>query len=262
MTPQQLKSFEDWFASFVEKYSSENPQHQQVYDLKIQHTYRVKEAIESITKELGLSANERRLAQTMALFHDTGRFPQFEKYNTFKDATSENHAALSVKELQKQDVLKCLSSHEQELILSAIYHHNMASLPDELTGEMRFYTQLLRDADKVDIFYTVTNYYEKKHEVQNKTIELDLDDANDISEHILRSFLNGEVILMEELKEANDFKLLQLAWVNDLNFSPSLDLIIKGKYLWKIINTLPLGEKKDKVSHYIQQVLNSKMARA
>ena len=259
MTKTLLQGFEEWFDGFVKGFTMENPVDQQNINLKIDHTYRVQDAAYKIASQLHLSENEVLLAQTMALFHDLGRFPQYKKYRTYKDSISENHATLSLAELKENKVLEVLPMDEQELILRAIEHHNMARVPDELLGQDRFFTQLLRDADKVDILFVVTDYYEKQHIKQNKTIQLELIDRDEISESILASFLKGEIIMSEDMRFLNDFKLLQLAWINDLNFVPALQLIVEADYFNRIIATLPNGERCDKVSAYIQQIIDKKL---
>ncbi len=259
MTSLILNNFEKWFDEFVEHYSLKEPEYHQNIELKIAHTYRVKEAMSKIVSTLDVSENDRLLALTMALFHDVGRFPQYHQYKTFKDSSSENHASLSIKTLKEHKVLNELSKEEADLVNVAIINHNKAEIPTKVQGRQRFFAQLLRDADKVDILYTVTNFYENSKEEDNKSIALDLEINDELSDKVLETFLNGETILYDDMKVANDFKLLQLAWVHDLNFDRSLELIIEGNYFQKIINTLPKGEKQDKVKAYMANIINKKM---
>lgn len=258
MTKTLLKGFETWFSEYVKQYTFTDETDQSNIQLKIDHTYRVKTAANQIAKRLNLSEYDLLLAETLALFHDVGRFPQYKEYKTFKDRISVNHAALSVSELKRCKVLEVLSAQEQELIYTAIMHHNIAQLPDALQGRERFFSGLLRDADKVDILYVVTNYYEQKNEVQNKTIQLELDDKPKISENILKDFLKGQIIMVGDMQYLNDFKLLQLAWINDLNFLPSLALILEAGYFERIINTLPEGDHRAQIQTYLQGVIDQK----
>lgn len=262
MTRTLLQGFEAWFDLYVKGFMLETLQDKQNIELKIDHTYRVKEATFQIGSQLSLSENEMLLAETMALFHDLGRFLQYKRYKTYKDSISENHAVLSVSELKKHKVLEVLSCSERELIYTTILHHNIAKLPDELHEKERFFCGLLRDADKVDILNVVTHYYEEKHEVENKAIQLELDDCNDISDNIVSCFLRREIIMVGDMKYVNDFKLMQLAWINDLNFFPALQLILKAKYFQRIVNTLPVGTKREKVSACLQQIVDEKLSEA
>jgi HD superfamily phosphodiesterase len=199
------------------------------------------------------------LFETIALFHDLGRFPQYYHYKTYKDQDSKNHAELSVKELKKHGVLEILPYEEQELIYTAIMHHNIAHLPENMRKDELFFSKLLRDADKVDILYVVTEHYKNIRQEKNTTVHLGLDESPEISDHILDSFLRQEIILVGDMHYVNDFKVMQLAWVNDLNFAPSLQLIIEADYFETIIRSLPEGDKREKISEHMHKVIEQKL---
>jgi hypothetical protein len=198
----------------------------------------------------------------MALFHDVGRFFQYQKYKTFKDSISENHAEISLRELERHQVMDALMDEEKQLIETAILNHNTPQMSATLDEQSRFYTALLRDADKSDILRVVTSYYDKKNERQNSTIELELDVKDDISETVLHSFLNGEIIQIDQLQYVHDFKLLQLAWVHDINFDYTYRMILQKQYFDKIIETLPQGDKKQKVIDYFNSLKEKDIATA
>ena len=259
MTSELLLRYHSWFKQFTQNHTMDNAQDQRNIDLKIAHTARVVKAIKQISQSIALDRNDTLLAQTMALFHDVGRFPQYKVYKTFKDSISKNHAMLSIEELEQQKILSDLPSDEKALIIKAIAYHNALELPHNLTQRERLFAELLRDADKVDILYVVTSYYETKHESQNKTIELELSDATNFTPAILSSFLKGKAILYDDMEAAYDFKLLQLGWINDLNFQRSLELIIAGNYFQKIIDTLPASKDRDKISNYLEKRIEEKL---
>lgn len=64
--------------------------------LKIDHTYRVAALCARIAQSLALPPEDVDLAWLSGLLHDVGRFEQLRRYNTFIDAQSVSHAALSV----------------------------------------------------------------------------------------------------------------------------------------------------------------------
>ncbi|MCF8231598.1 MAG: HD domain-containing protein [Bacteroidales bacterium] len=252
MTQKQLEHFYHWFDVYTKSFSFNNETDWQNIHLKIEHTYRVRDAILDIGKKEGLYGNRLMLAETMALFHDAGRFKQYYWYKTFKDSLSENHARLGVEELENAGVLEDLPIPEKEIILKAIYNHNIPQLPVSMDVEEKYFSCLLRDADKVDILRVVTEYYEKKHENQNKTIQLELSNENEISDSVFEAFMQGRIIHVSDLKFLNDFKLLQVAWINDINFKRSFELIARGGYIEKIIKTLPDGSKKKRIIDYVR----------
>ena len=252
MTQKQLKNFYLWFDAYTKSFSFEKETDWNNFNLKIDHTYKVRDAILDIGKAEGLYGNRLMLAETMALFHDIGRFPQYYRYRTFKDSLSENHAKLGVEELKKAGVLDELPLPEKDVILKAIFNHNIPQLPINMDVEEKYFSSLLRDADKVDILRVVTEYYEKKHENQNKTIQLELSDEHKISDPVFDAFMNGCIINVSDLKYLNDFKLLQVAWIHDINFKRSFELIARGHYIEKINETLPEGNKKEQIKDYVR----------
>lgn len=71
--------------------------------LKIDHTYRVAALCARIAQSLALPPEDVDLAWLSGILHDVGRFEQLRRYNTFIDAQSVSHAALSVAVLFDED---------------------------------------------------------------------------------------------------------------------------------------------------------------
>jgi hypothetical protein len=260
MKKENVIYFRNWFQDYTKLFEFGDENDQRNIRLKIEHTYKVRDAILEIGKSLNLNQQQLLLAETMALFHDVGRFFQYQKYKTFKDSISENHAEISLRELERHQVMDALTDEEKQLIETAILNHNTPQMSSTLDEQSRFYTALLRDADKSDILRVVTSYYDKKHERQNSTIELELEVKDDISEAVLHSFLNGEIIQIDNLRFVHDFKLLQLAWVHDINFDYTLRMILEKQYFDKIIETLPQGDKKQNVIDYFNSLKKRNIA--
>ena len=53
-----------------------------------------------------------------------------------------------------------------------------------------FYPKLIRDADKLDIWKVVTNYYNDKKGGKNKALELDLPESQGFSERVIQDLIN------------------------------------------------------------------------
>jgi hypothetical protein len=156
---ERLKDLKDWFTKYVRTSQYNEPEIQQNIDLKKDHTLRVCEEILYIGKQLGLTDDELRLAEIIALLRDVGRFEQYALYNTFMDGNSENHAELGIKILEKFGVLESFDDTINDIILRAIKYHNRHSLPRNETEPCLFYAKLIRDADKFDIWKVVIDYY-------------------------------------------------------------------------------------------------------
>ncbi len=239
-----LKDLKDWFSSYVQKFKLDQDGRHNI-ELKEEHTRRVCSEILGIGYHLGLSDNELRLAEIMALFHDIGRFEQYARYKTFMDRRSENHAELGVKILKRYNVLGDCDRSIEDLILRTVQYHNLAVLPHEETEECLFFTKLLRDADKIDILNVLTGYYLDKDGRRNVALELDLPDETGFSQEVYLDLLNRKIVDINHVRSLNDFKLLQVGWVFDVNFEPALRTFHSRGYLETIRSVLPRSEKID-----------------
>ncbi|HUX55398.1 MAG TPA: HD domain-containing protein [Bacteroidales bacterium] len=236
-----------WFTSYVKTFKYDNDELQRNIDIKREHTERVTEEIINIGKQLGFNDDELNLAEIIALFHDIGRFEQYDRYKTFSDHKSEDHAELGIKILTKYNVLDILDEEIQILILCSIRYHNQASLPDKETKTCLFYSRLIRDADKLDIWRVVTGYYHRKNGRRNVALELELPDTPGISKEVYKALMNRQSVEMKHVKNINDIKLLQAGWVYDINFKPTLDFIKERRYLEMIREALPESPEIDEI---------------
>ena len=250
-----LLALKAWFERYVGTFESKNPEHQRNIDLKKDHTRRVCMEILNIGKSLGLSEGSLYLSEVIALFHDVGRFEQYARYGTFVDLKSEDHGALGVKVLRENLVLNCLDRSTRDTVLRAIAYHNRVSLPDDETEECLFFTRLLRDADKLDIWRVVTDYYRNGERIG--IIELGLPDSPEISDDVCADLMAQKMVMVGHLTTLNDFKLLQMAWVYDVNFPITFHLIRERGYLEMIRDALPKSEKISKIYSMVQDYLNN-----
>lgn len=234
-----------WFNNYVGTFKNDDPEYQNNIDIKKKHTERVIREIINTGKGLNLNEHELRLAVIIALFHDIGRFEQYSHYNTFSDNRSEDHAELGIRILNERNVLKNLDADIKKLILCAIRNHNKPCLPPGETKICLFYSRLIRDADKLDILKVVTDYYHVRNGKRNVALELELPDTQGFSEKIYNALLNRSIADIKNVRNLNDIKLLQAAWVFDINFKPTFTFIKSRKYIELLRTALPESEKID-----------------
>ncbi len=227
--------------------------------LKKDHSDRVVQEILWMADQLGLDNESRDLAAVMALFHDIGRFEQYARYRTFVDHQSENHAELGVKILQQHQVLDCLPADQADLICRVISYHNRAALPDDDTEECLFYARLLRDADKLDIWRVLVDHYQHQNQDDNPAIELGLADTSDISDQVYDRVVNKDIVNARHVKNLNDFKLLQIGWVFDINFTPALGQVKDRGYINAICRTLPPSDKVTRIEKAVAAWFDRKL---
>ena len=277
MTPETLKILEHKFLDYADRYISQSPNLSPLV-LKKEHTIRVCGEIESLVKDIMQdssfsylsdpseqnfslsnfsSVNSQRpdlLARAMALFHDIGRFRQFQTYKTFLDHKSANHAGLSIIEIDAHNMLSICSERERELIKGAIAVHNAAVIPQIEDKELIFFMRLLRDADKLDIWRVVIDNYLSPDPESKDAINLGLQDYGKCSSEALQSILNHTYVKINSVKELNDLKLMQISWVFDLNFSHSIRRVKERGYADQLISTLSIQKKSDELNNALKCV--------
>lgn len=224
MTSELLHSLREWFSRYVATFDDLPDHDRRNTALKEAHTAEVCANMRLIAE--GLLDDERRLtAEAVALFHDVGRFEQYRRFRTFRDADSVNHAALGVEILEREGVLASLPDGERELIVTAIRFHNVFSLPRGLKGDRLLFTQLIRDADKLDIWRVFAEFYALPEEERASAVGLGFPDLPGYTPGVLAALKQGRLVELSSLKVLNDFKLLQLSWIYDLNFPASFRLV-------------------------------------
>jgi len=257
MTRNDLNRLKTWFAGYVSGFYSDDPDYNYLIRLKEEHTIRVCCNIAMLGKELGLSDQDMVLAETIALFHDIGRFKQYAVHHTFNDFVSENHARLGLRQIAMYGLLSASTTAEKRLITKAVAYHNAATLPVNEDDNTLFFMRLIRDADKLDIWKLFIDYCNEREKKHNSAIELGLPDDPIYSQRVIESLKQRRFVLMQDLKTLNDFKLLQIGWVYDLNFVPSFQTVQKRKYIEKLKETLPQSKEIKEAVQLAHDHINS-----
>ena len=252
MRGEQLHSLAAWFNSYVKKFYSKDQKIQAGIELKEKHTARVRENIVRIGRSLNLKENDLLQAETIALFHDIGRFKQYVIYQTFNDRRSENHALLGVRELLQGEVLSVLTEEETDLVLKAVEYHNLLDLPWDAPERHLFFSRLIRDADKLDILKITTDHYRNQGRGSNPALESGLPDTPGYSRVLVEDLLHQRRCGYDDVKNLNDRKLLLLSWLYDINFPYTLSEIAAKNVVGKLIAVLPDTGDVRMVYEYLQ----------
>ncbi|MFN2359174.1 MAG: HD domain-containing protein [Desulfotignum sp.] len=246
-----------WFDQYVDGFAAGPEDVQKNIILKKKHSERVRNEIIQIGKILALGTDAQRVAEITALFHDLGRFEQYARYKTFVDYKSENHAELGVKILQKNNVFNCLPKDLADFICRVILYHNRARLPDRETTECLFHARMLRDADKLDIWKVVIDHYLRQEKEKNNAIELGLADTPGISDMVYDAVVNKSIVDARLIQNLNDFKVLQIGWVFDINFAASLQQVRSRSYVALICSTMPPSERLENIMRIVTRYIDT-----
>ncbi len=234
------------------------------YRLKETHSYAVCDTALLIAKELALDVRERLLAGVVGVLHDVGRFPQYRDFRTFRDSLSKNHAVLGAKVLLEDGVLRDLPAEDRNVIIRAVTLHNVFRLPEGLDSRTLLHSRIIRDADKFDIWRIFIGLLALPASDRPTAAGLDLLETKDYSAEVLPALKERRLVRLGQLRTLNDFKLLQLAWIYDLNFLPSLHLVRDQRIIDRLSATLPatpgIERAVDSVRRYVdEQIDRSRM---
>lgn len=239
MNGKQLLLLNQWFDGYVQNFYDMEPDDLRNIKLKIEHTRKVCQVMEQLSAGEGLTPEDARIASAVALLHDVGRFPQYRRWRTFRDSESDNHARLSVEVINDQRLLDELAEEERLTIVEAVRFHNLLELPAKLDSRTPLFARLIRDADKLDIWRVFTDFFSQPLEERPSAVTLGLPDTPIVSPECVASLAAGKVVHLDTVKVVNDFVLLQISWVYDLNFHASYQLLHQRGYIPTLAATLP-----------------------
>lgn len=208
---------------------------------KILHTWHVASNSEEIAERLQLSKQEIDLAWIIGILHDIGRFEQISKTHSYTDSEALDHADLGVKLLQSDKVFTSLGiiQEDMEMIKTAIRYHNKLDLPVNLSIEEFLFSNIVRDADKIDNFRgfvesDFVSFHERTwDEVQN----------SDISDEVMQCIYEHRTIPHGIIATAADFFLLPYALYFGLAFDCSRSIAEEQGYYSQMLEFEFLRER-------------------
>ena len=219
--------------------------------LKRDHTGFVVKNAMLIADGEGFSDEEREVALAAALLHDTGRYEQLKRYDTFKDSDSVDHAVFShdiVKEKGWLDQVLRKAKEEgqgeqwKDSILKAVLYHNRRDLPKEINNPL-FASNLrlrltsiaahtVRDADKLDIFRVLedrilhTDWRGDLRAFWNLSVSAPPNPA------VVNCIEKGRPVDYQNIKSLSDFVLIQVGWmISGLHFATARRLCRERNHL-------------------------------
>ena len=219
--------------------------------LKIEHIKRVAENIKNIALEQGLDSEQIKLAEIIGLLHDIGRFEQVRLYDTFSDKISVNHGEYGVKVLFEDGLINKfnLNEKEKEIVKLAILNHNRDKIQEGLDDEQLLYAKMIRDADKLDIYYTMCKYDFKD------TFFYLYFDCEEISDLIMNEFKNDKKVNYADIKNNADVIVIFYAYVYDLYFETTKNILKEKNYLEKFTEKVCKNFKSEKIHTQVKEIL-------
>lgn len=243
------------FAEYVRNYA---PSDEKI-KLKIDHTYRVAGLCQRIAESLGLSEPDVDIAWLLGMLHDIGRFEQIRRFGTFNDAQSVDHAEFGADLLFKEGLIRKFAegyyeecelaepeNQEDEQIIKnnehhnkdtgllemAIRQHNKYRVKEDLTERQRMFCDILRDADKVDIFKVNADIpMEIIYDVTTEELKNGI-----ITKEVLESFYKKETVLKSVRRSAVDHIVGHISLLFELVYKESYRQAKEQGYVYKLLD--------------------------
>ena len=192
-----------------------------------------------IARDLDWPPEEIRLAEALGWLHDVGRFDQFDRHGHFQDASSFNHGHHGADLAEHSGLLDDLDDESCACLLNGIRHHNAKCIPAGLPPDHLRFLQLLRDADKLDIFRVVTEGLERDgfRELAGLWPGVDLDGP--LHPALLQDIASGRNGDIAHVRSLADFLLLQASWIYSLHFAPTRQRVRQRRVLDTLASRLP-----------------------
>lgn len=243
------------FAEYVRNY---DPSDEKI-KLKINHTYRVAGLCQRIAESLGLSEPDVDIAWLLGMLHDIGRFEQIRRFGTFNDAQSVDHAEFGADMLFKEGLIRKFAegyyeecelaepeNQEDEQIIKNNEHHNKDTgllemeirqhnkyrVKEDLTERQRMFCDILRDADKVDIFKVNADIpMEIIYDVTTEELKNGI-----ITKEVLESFYKKETVLKSVRRSAVDHIVGHISLLFELVYKESYRQAKEQGYVYKLLD--------------------------
>jgi len=223
MEKLELNITRQWFDSFALSFSDDRGVLHPLLELKYRHSYRVEDNAMAIARTIGWNDSDVFLARAAAVLHDVGRFPQFDRFGTFYDPVSVDHGKEGEKVLEEQFPWEYLDPGLKRIILGTTRFHNVKGLPETIMEEDFLpFLKIVRDADKLDVFEIV-----RENMIAGKAGELfpGISPEPCFSEGLLKEVKKDKRASYGNVKTLMDFILLQLTWIYDVNFAPTISMM-------------------------------------
>ena len=258
-----LSRLTELYDEYVDTYRGADGELPVMMQLKRTHTAFVVRNAEAIADGECFTAEEREVSLAAALLHDTGRYEQLKRYDTFRDSDSVDHAVFShdiVKEkgwLEMVDRVGSVTSGkdsasplltsrlsgeaesippvseaQRESILKAVLYHNRRDLPEDMDSLTEVASHTVRDADKLDIFRVLEDQVAHTDWKGDSRAFWNLAVSAPPNPVVVDCIERRLPVDYQNIKSLSDFVLIQVGWmISGLHFATSKRLCRERNHL-------------------------------
>ena len=212
------------YDAYVDGFRDAQGELPEMMQLKRRHTGFVVENATAIAAGEKFTPAEREAAQVAALLHDTGRYEQLKRYDTFRDSDSVDHAVFSHDIVKSLGWLETLGAEpdSRSAVLAAVLYHNRRELPGGLDPLTERLAHTVRDADKLDIFRVLEEQTRRTDWKTDAKAFWNLPAFAPLNPTVVDCIERREPVDYQNIRSLADFVIIQVGWMlADLHFATS-----------------------------------------
>ncbi len=256
-TSADISSHLAWFTAYAAEKTALEQGDTSPMDLKLKHSLEVLENARHTVEGEGFDPQTARECLLAALYHDVGRFDQYLQYHTFRDKDSCNHGQMGVRVLKAQQRLADESPQTRKLVMAAVGMHNRFALPAKTPDHVALVTNVVRDADKLDILRVMDEHLSGPAPYNPTVVLQQPDDPTVASEAIMKAVRENRVAAYVDLLCVNDFRLLLGTWFFDLHFTSSRRKFLQDGHAQNMLRHMPDSVPQASTRDYLLHLLET-----
>ena len=230
------------FLEYTSHYDPKDP----MISSKTGHTMLVAGNADRIAGSLGLTGIQTDFAYLLGLLHDIGRYEQVKRFGTFVDRLSIDHAELGADILFKEGLIDSFQidtfpGEYYRICEDSIRLHNKLSLPSGFSGEGRLFADIIRDADKADIFRMVASIPFSERAGKSRD---SFKDSETFSDEVMECVRQQRCVPRDLVKSIFDGDVSHICLVFELVFDESKRIVTEQGYLQMLLDGTNAGNSR------------------
>ncbi len=220
------------YDAYVDEYRGADGKLPPMMQLKREHTAFVVANAKAIVAGERFDEHTARVAVAAALLHDTGRYEQLKRYNTFRDSDSVDHAVFSHDIVREKGWLAACEPSVRDAILNAVLWHNRRDLPPCDDAVTVAAAKVVRDADKLDIFRVLERQVATTDWRYDCQAFWNLPTTAKPNPKAVEAIMAGRPVDYQNIQSLADFVLIQVGWMaSGLNYATTRKLVVERNHL-------------------------------
>ncbi len=256
ITSIPLDTFKRWLSSHIDSFADRNGHIRDMIEIKRVHSEKVAAHSRAIASELGWGPRDIDLAEAAGLLHDTGRFSQAAEFGTFSDALSVDHGIKGMEVIEREGVLDTLDPIDRRRILDATLFHNRREVSPETPEASLPFVRLIRDADKLDIYRIALERLESGGLEDHLRSALGISRSGPASAGAVNDIHSDLTVANDHILSVEDFILMQLSWVFDFNYAPTVRRVGDLGYFDRFAHALESPDAMRAAEHVLSVARN------